>query len=251
MAVVSDRVKKERKPKLGGGGPGKIPHRRGFGGGDDGDRGRDKKPSPRDLRLHRYRIGMAACIASVTMIFIGLMTAYLIRQNTHHWDMNSGKEVYDWQPLPLPYGQLWINSLVLLVSSLTIELARRQMAKKAEFAQMGILPPRDRSDIPWLSLTMLLGTAFLAGQIAVWSILRREGFYLHANPSSSFFYLLTGLHALHLAGGLTTLLYAACGRWLHLRFESQQIAVEVTAWYWHFMGFLWLAIFALLHFARG
>ena len=251
MPVVIDHVAKERKPKLGGGGPGKTPHRRGYGGGDDGDRGRDKNPSPRDARLRRYRIGMAACIASVTTIFVGLTTAYLLRQNTAHWDQHTQRIVYDWKPVPLPYRQLLINSLVLLLSSVTLELARRQMAKKAEFAQMGILPPRSRGEMPWLSFTMLLGAAFLAGQIIAWSILRHAGFYLRANPSSSFFYLLTGLHALHLAGGLAALLYAAGGRWVHLRFESQLIAVEVTGWYWHFMGFLWLGIFALLHFARG
>lgn len=251
MPVVSDHVAKERKPKLGGGGPGKIPHRRGYGGGDDGDRGRGKDPDSPNARLHRLRVGMALCIASVTMIFIGLTTVYMVRQNTRHWDQQLHKDVYDWIPVPLPYRQLWINTLILVLSSFTLELARRQMVKKAEFAQMGIMPPRSRGDLPWLTLTVLLGMAFLAGQAIVWTILRGQGLYLHANPSSSCFYLLTGLHALHLAGGLTALLYAACGRWLRLRFESQWIAVEVTAWYWHFMGLLWLAIFALLHFARG
>jgi len=251
MPVVSDHVEKERKPKLGGGGPGKIPHRRGYGGGDDGDRGRGNDPFSRNARLHRFRVGIALCIASVTMIFIGLTLVYVVRQNTHHWDPRLHQEVYDWKPVPLPYRQLWTNTLLLMLSSLTIELARRRMVRQAEFAQMGILPPRSRGDLPWLTFTVLLGMAFLAGQTIVWSILRRQGFYLRANPSSSCFYLLTGLHALHLAGGLIALLYAACGRWLRQRFESQWIAVDVTALYWHFMGLLWLAIFALLSFARG
>lgn len=249
MPIVTDRVGKKRKPKLGGGGPGKIPHPRGYGGGDDPDRGRRKDPSRRDSRLRRYRIGMAACIVSVTTIFVGLTAVYLVRQNTGHWDQHAGRIIYDWKPLPLPYRLLVINTLVLMLSGVTLELARRQMTKKAEFAQMGILPPRSRGEMPWLVFTMLLGATFLAGQIFAWSILRRAGFFLRANPSSSFFYLLTGLHALHLAGGLLALLYAAVGRWVHLRFESRQIAVEVTSWYWHFMGFLWLAIFALLRFA--
>src|SRR6516164_5861031 len=103
MPVVTDHVAKKRKPKLGGGGPGKIPHPRGYGGGDDGDRGRGKNPSPRDARLRRYRIGMAACIASVATIFIGLTTAYLVRQNTAHWDEHAQRNVYDWKPVPLPY----------------------------------------------------------------------------------------------------------------------------------------------------
>lgn len=249
MPVVSDHVEKERRPKLGGGGPGKIPHRRGHGGGDDGDKGRDPKSRDSNSKMRRYRIGMAACIATVTVLFVGLTTAYLIRQNTHHWDPQAKAEVYDWKPIPLPYRQLWINTLVLLLSSVALEMARRQMTKKTEFAQMGILPPRSRGELPWLGITVLLGTAFLAGQVLVWNLLRYQGLYLRANPSSSFFYLLTGLHAVHLAGGLFALLCAAGGRWLHLRFESQTIAVEVTAWYWHFMGILWMGIFALLYFA--
>jgi cytochrome c oxidase subunit 3 len=126
------------------------------------------------------------------------------------------------------------------------------MIRKTEFAAMGIVPPRLKTDWPWLGITVLLGFAFLAGQFAVWNVLRRQGVYLHSNPSSSFFYMFTGMHAIHLAGGLAVLLYTACGNWLrHSRFESQRIAVDVTGWYWHFMGLLWLAIFALLHFARG
>jgi cytochrome c oxidase subunit 3 len=251
MPVVRDHVETERKPKLGGGGPGKIPHRHGFGGGDDGDHGRDKDPSSRNARLRHYRVGMALCIASVTMIFIGLTAAYLVRQNARHWDPVLQQEVYDWKPVPMPYRPLWINSLLLALSSLTIAMARRSMVKKVEFAQMGITPPRSPGDLPWLTFTVLLGIAFLAGQILLWTALHRQGLYLQANPGSSFFFLLTGLHALHLAGGLVVLLYAACGGWLRLRFTSRWIAVEVTAWYWHFMALLWFAIFALLHFARG
>jgi cytochrome c oxidase subunit 3 len=92
----------------------------------------------------------------------------------------------------------------------------------------------------------------LAGQFVVWNNLRHQGVFLHTNPSRSFFYLLTGTHAVHLAGGLAVLLYAAAGQWIRSsRFESQKIAVDVTGWYWHYMGLLWFGIFALLHFARG
>jgi len=84
----------------------------------------------------------------------------------------------------------------------------------------------------------------------VWNQFRLQGMFLHTNPSSFFFLVFTGLHAIHLLGGLLALLYALGGHWLHLRFDSQVLAVEVTAWYWHFMAGLWLAIFALLAFFR-
>jgi cytochrome c oxidase subunit 3 len=70
------------------------------------------------------------------------------------------------------------------------------------------------------------------------------------NTSSSFFYMLTGVHAVHLVGGILALLYAGMTTWLHRPPETRRIVVDVTAWYWHFMGLLWIYIFALLYFAR-
>jgi cytochrome c oxidase subunit 3 len=125
------------------------------------------------------------------------------------------------------------------------------MAKQAEFAALGILPYRKKNEVPWLALTVLLGFLFLVGQVIVWNGFRHQGLFRHSNPSSSFFVILTGMHALHLTGGLAALLYATAGNWMRIRFDSQQLAVTVTAWYWHFMGVLWLYLFALLHFARG
>ena len=251
MPTIHDRVDIEHKPKLGGGGPGKIPHRRGYGGGDDGDRDRSRDFFSGSQRLRRGRIGIAVGIGCVTTLFIGLSIAYMVRQSTPRWDPILQRDVYDWKPLALPYQQLWLNSGLLLLSSATLEMARRYMSNKEEFAVMGILPPRTRWDLPWLNLTVGLGFGFLLGQVLVWNSLRAQGWYLSANPSSSFFYLLTGLHAVHLAGGLVALVYAACGRWFRMKFESQRIAVDVTAWYWHFMALLWFCIFALLHFAKG
>jgi cytochrome c oxidase subunit III len=251
MPTIHDRVDIERRPKLGGGGPGKIPHRRGFGGGDDGDRDGSRNSSSSSQRLRRGRIGVAVGIGCVSTLFIGLTVAYMVRQSTPHWDQVLQREVYDWKPLALPYLQLWINSVLLLLSSFTLELARRFMSRKEEFAVMGIVPPGVGGDWPWLNLTAGLGLGFLAGQVMVWNSLRAHGWYLRANPSSSFFYLLTGLHAAHLAGGLIALLYVSAGRWFRVRFETLRIGVDLTSWYWHFMAFLWFCIFALLHFARG
>jgi cytochrome c oxidase subunit III len=250
MPTIHDRVDIEHKPKLGGG-PGKIPHRRGFGGGDDGDRDRSRDFHSSHQRLRRGRIGVAVGIACVSTLFIGLAVAYMVRLNTPHWDPILHRDIYDWKPLVLPYRQLWINTVLLVLSSVALEFSRRFMVQKEEFAVMGIVPPRSGWNMPWLNLTLGLGFGFLLGQILVWNTLRLQGWYLRANPSSSFFYLLTGLHAAHLAGGLVALLYAACGRWFRMRFESQRIAVDVTAWYWHFMAVLWFGIFALLHFAQG
>lgn len=251
MPIISDRVEIERKPKLGGGGPGKIPHRRGFGGGDDGDHKPPQDYRSRNQRMRRYRIAMALCLISVTVVFMVLVFLYVFRMGKGRYDEDTRQYVQDWIALKLPYLQLWANSLLLLLSSATLELARRSMERKEEFAVMGIIPPRMKRELPWLGITLLLGLCFLGGQFLVWLNLSHQGVYLATNPSRSYFYLLTGTHAVHLAGGLLALLVAAAGRMLSLRFESQRIAVEVTSWYWHYLAFLWFGIFALVHFARG
>ncbi|HXB21469.1 MAG TPA: cytochrome c oxidase subunit 3 [Candidatus Solibacter sp.] len=251
MPRISEHVGIERKPKLGGGGPGKIPHRHGYGGGDDGDHGEpDDFLSTKD-RLRRYRIGMVVTIIALSTFFAGLTVAYFLRLSVTHWDRDLQKTVRDLRPLALPYARLFVNTFILLVSGITLELSRQGLLAKSEFAAMGIAPPRFKTELPWLGITVVLGFAFLAGQIMVWNILRHQGVYFSANTRSGFFYLLTGSHAVHLAGGLLVLLWALVASSVRMRFESRQIAVEVTAWYWHFMGVLWIFIFALMHFSRG
>src|SRR5262249_3673823 len=100
MPIISERVEVERKPKLGGGGPGKTPHRRGYGGGDDGDRNRPGDFFSGRQRLRRGRIGVAAGIACVTTLFLGLMVVYVARMGTHHYDQVLRQEIYDWKPVP-------------------------------------------------------------------------------------------------------------------------------------------------------
>lgn len=255
MPTTRDHVEIRRtpkqQPKLGGGGPGKIPFRRGFGGGDDGDNEhRDPWPS-RTNRLRRSRIAMFMCIISVSTIFLGLTGAALWRHSRGGiYDPLRREFISDWRPLDLPYGQLWFNSLVLLVSSATLELSRRTLHKKAEFHMLGVEAPRQSREIPWLGLTVLLGVVFLLGQVVVWTHFRGAGLYESSNPNRAFFYILTASHALHLLGGLIALLCAAAWAYMRRKFESRLVLVEVTSWYWHFMGVLWMFIFGLLYFVR-
>jgi cytochrome c oxidase subunit III len=249
MPLTSEHVEIERRPKLGGGGPGKIPHRRGYGGGDDGDHNENSGSPSRKERLRRYRVGMFLCIISVSTLFVCLTLVYVMRQSMGRYDPLLREFVSDWRPMHLPYLRLWINTAILLVSSVTLELARRRMLRDTEFHVLGIKPPQ--RELPWLGATLGLGFAFLIGQLIVWNGLRAQGLFTQSNPSRAFFFVLTGAHAIHLAGGLIALLFAAGGWWMKHRFESRQLVVEVTGWYWHFMGVLWLYVFGLLHFVRG
>src|SRR5262249_13834950 len=213
MPIIGEHVEIERKPKLGGGGPGKIPHRRGYGGGDDGDHDRRGDSFSRRQRLRRGRVGVAIVIALVTVMFVALTVAYLARQASSVYDPVHLRNIPNWKPLALPYLQLWINSLLLVLSSLALELARRGMTKRAEFAYMGIVPPERTKDSWWLTLTMALGVAFLCGQLLAWNTLRTQGVFRSYNPSSYFFVGFIALHGVHLGGGLLALLYTACGNW--------------------------------------
>jgi len=252
MPIVSDHVEVEQKPRLGGGGPGKIPHRRGYGGGDDGDHGGEHDDFlSTEKRLRRMRLAMILCMVWIGIFFTGLTSAYVIRKGLGHWDPALQRTVRDWQPLQLPYPQLWINSLLLVMGSVTLELARRNLVRKAEFASMGIESPEGRSEVPWITATGLLGFGFLAGQIIVWQGLRTQGAYARSNPSSAFFYLLTGAHGVHLLFGMAALIYVLFGTFLGLRFDKRRLAVDATGWYWHFMGALWFYIFVLLYMTNG
>ena len=195
------------KPKAPSGGGGAGSGGGGWGpGGSGGDA----------HALRRYKTGMWVGLGAMVMLFAAFTSALVVRKGA------SG----DWRPIALP-ALLWLNTAVLALSSLTMEQARR----RAGF---------------WLQLTAGLGLVFLAGQVAAWRQLAAAGAYLASNPSSSFFYLLTGAHGLHLAGGVLALFYvvfrASRGRaWI-----NRQAALETTALYWHFMDGLWIYLLLML-----
>jgi len=190
-------------------------------GGDDGKRPPKRRPSPR-----RYYTGIALGIVSVLMFFMALASAYLVRRGSA-----------DWVPVRVPM-LMWFNTAVLLVSSGTIEMARKRL---------GLLDVVGFTRL-W-GLTTVLGVVFLIGQVVAWRQLVGEGIYLASNPASSFFYIFTGAHALHVIGGVGALLYVA---WRN--FERAQltrvVAAEVASYYWHFMDALWLFLLALLYLGK-
>lgn len=220
------------------------------GGGDDG-RGGDVPDY--GARLRRARLGLICGIATVGMVFISLTSAYIFRRGLPTFDGSLNAYVRDWGSVDLPWLLLVINTAILLISSVTMEFARRKAALRAALAPVESIPGvslgKERN-VPWLGITVALGISFLAGQWLAWQEMHNRGFYLDTNPSSSFAFLLTIAHAVHLAGGMIAMLWAASASLLHKPVEARRIAVDITAWYWHFMAVLWLYIFALLGFAR-
>jgi len=203
--------------KGGGGGSDLPPADRHGGGGDDGK----KKPN-RSVSPGRYYTGIAIGIVSVLMFFMALASAFLVRRGGP-----------DWRPVHIPV-LLWVNTLVLLASSGTLEMARKKLA---------------HADVTgfrrfWL-ITTILGVIFLIGQVVAWRVLVKQGIYLASNPASSFFYIFTGAHGLHLLGGVGALIYVARRNYDAAKI-TRTVAAEVTSYYWHFMDALWLFLLALM-----
>jgi cytochrome c oxidase subunit III len=232
-------------PRISLGDVGGLPPAR-TGGGDDSSGLPDYA-----TRLRRARLGLLVALTPVLMLFVSFTSAYVVRQGLPSLDPRTATLVRDWIPVTLP-KLLLINTGVLVLSSVFMELARRQIRGEAALASADSIPgvsPGGESKIPWLPMTLVLGIIFLFGQWMAWRQLAASGFYVATTPSSSFVYLLTGTHAVHLLGGVLALLGAGVASLLGLSLTRRSIVVDVTAWYWHFMAGLWVYILCLLEFA--
>jgi cytochrome c oxidase subunit 3 len=161
-------------------------------------------------------------VFTITMSFAAFTSAMFVREGTA-----------DWTHLALP-SVLYVNTLLLLVSSGTLEMARHTLSE-AEGT---------RKASAWVLLTLLLGLAFCVGQYRAWLDLHAQGIYLATNPNSSFFYVLTFLHVLHVSAGIFALVYLA-GRLVASHTTFRRSLFRNTAVYWHFMDVLWVYLLLL------
>lgn len=182
---------------------------------------------------NRYRIGMWVALASILMMFTALTSAYIVRAASST----------DWQPLVMP-RVLWLSTALIIVSSVTLESARRKLKGNSGGAHRR-----------WLLLSAAFGFAFLLSQLFAWRQLVQQGIYVSSNPHSSFFYLLTATHGVHLVGGLLALLFmslrARSVGASELAIAKGQAAADAVSLYWHFLALLWIYLFALLFFWRS
>lgn len=245
MPVIVPPVPIEKsRPRHGGGGH--PPEHGGGGNNGPGDGSFDYS-----RRLHRARLALLLALTSICVLFVTLTVIFvLMRHGAGILDAHSGNLIQKWIPIDLPGRLLVLNTLVLLASSVTIEMARRALAREMALEPVRSIPgiALDREyGIPWLGITVSLGLVFLFGQWAAWRALQDRGFHMFTGVPSPFFFILTGAHAIHLAGGIAVLFYAGVITLLRRSIENRRIVVEVAAWYWHFMGALWLYIFGLLY----
>jgi cytochrome c oxidase subunit 3 len=240
-------VKAPRTRDTGGGDPPS------YGGGGNGNDQGNNGASDYGERLKRARLGLVVGLTAVVMLFVGFTSALLVRKGLPTLDQQTNTYSRDWVPIHLPWALLVVNTVVLLASSVTMELARRDIARQRILAPVRSIPGVSLGDdkgFPWLGSTVVLGLGFLVGQFLVWRVLQEHHFFVNTGPSSSFAYLLLATHAVHLAGGVIALVYAASTSLLHKPVEARGIVIDVAAWYWHFMAFLWIYIFAILLIAR-
>ena len=175
------------------------------------------------------RTGIWIGLAAITMSFAAFTSALVVRQATAD----------DWRHLTIPALVFW-NTLVLLASSATLEVARHRVT---DFAR-GKIANRN-SPLLWMCATLSLGFIFVAGQYLAWRQLRAEGLYLSSNPNSSFFYVFTAVHAVHVLGGLAGLIRVI----FKLRqpvLSLRRSTMDATSYYWHFMGILWLYVLLVM-----
>lgn len=225
MATTVTSTRPLAKKGMGGGPLGRGP------GGNGAPKPNGDRPFLDPSSTSRYRLGTWVALASILMLFTALSSAYIVRAASSS----------DWQPLAMP-RILLLSSVLLLVSSGTLETARRKLRQAATSAYKS-----------WLFLTVLLGVGFLASQLFAWRQLAKQGVYIASNPHSSFFYLFTAVHGVHLFGGLAALAYLS----LRSRVPQEtsaltkaQAKTDAVTLYWHFMDFLWLYLFVLLFYVR-
>lgn len=183
---------------------------------------------PASYRPPAARVGVIVYFGVITVLFALVSSAYVMRMGMQGMGHDA---IGDWHPMPEP-PLLWINSFVLLLSSLAWEAARAGVRQqRAGLMRRSMLGGG------------IFGILFLAGQLLLWREFVQAGYYASSNPANAFFYLITALHGLHIAGGLFFWVRAV----LQLRAGADiRLTVELCAIYWHFLLLIWALMLALL-----
>ncbi|MEN3146537.1 cytochrome c oxidase subunit 3 [Neorhizobium sp. IRAMC:178] len=181
--------------------------------------GADRQQPP----VPAVKIGLFVFLGVVGALFSLAVSAYFMRMASA-----------DWWATPVP-RLLWVNTAALALSSVALQWARRE----AEHGRMEGLRPV-------LSAAFALAVLFLVGQVQAWRELTAAGYVLADNPANSFFYMLTGLHGLHILGGLAVLAHTTVRAFARdVQPDRLRLSIDLSAIYSHFMLAVWLLLFTL------
>lgn len=175
------------------------------------------------IELPRTKIGLIVFLSVVGVLFALFASGYFMRQ-----------EQPDWRTMPLP-NVLWVNTGLLILSSITLHFALLAARNQERNTVKNLLV-----------LANVLTLSFLVGQLMAWQHLVQNGFGLTGNPANSFFYFLTGVHGLHIIGGLVALGRTTTSAWRNEALETLQPRIDLCALYWHFLLFIWLAVLLVM-----
>jgi|SRR5579875_1977459 len=219
----------------------------GGGGGDDWDGRSSSRRGPRDL-ISSYRLTLVCALGADLLFFVLILVTFLAGRRIE-W-MHPGaqlplmRQAFHVPPI------LWLNTAVLLLSTITMERARRPLFSEIDVLEewLGMGRPAGRRSLPWLLATLVLGMLFLTGQWIAWMQLAQLGVHYSTSINSHFFFLISEVQALHLLLGILALAGSLAGLFLLRKVLWRQILIDCTAWYWQGMGMLWLGLFAFLIF---
>mgnify|MGYP001179681152 CR=1 FL=1 len=183
--------------------------------------------------------GVWVAVSAIAMSFAALTSALIVREG-------SGT---DWHRFVLP-RILYLDTIILIASSFTLEVSRKRFAAAvsssvAPSGSSASIAAAQRSDgLYWLNMTLTLGLLFVVGQVLAWRSLVFQGLLLATGPSTSFFYVLTAMHGLHLLGGVLGLIYV--GYRLRRNARNAQTSLGTAAVYWHFVDLLWFYLLMVI-----
>jgi len=175
-----------------------------------------------DVRVSS-KTALVVFLAVVTTLFSLFISAYFMRM-----------ALDDWRPVSEP-RLLWINTALLIFASIFVHWSGRAAAREEVFTVKLTL-----------IATGVFSGAFVFGQFIAWQQLNDSGYYLRSNPANAFFYLFTGVHAVHLLGGLWVWLKAVFRIFSGVELQTVQLTIELCRTYWHFLLVVWFVIFGLL-----
>lgn len=168
-------------------------------------------------RIHPTKFTLWVALGSIIMMFAGLTSAYIVKRSQPNWSTFEMPALF------------WYSTAVILVSSLTMQMALRSFKQRERMKYRGLL-----------TLTVLLGVAFVVMQWFGFSQIWASGITFAGAGGGQFLYIIAGLHAIHVIGGLIALTIMFFKAVSTKSRNYNAVPVEVMATYWHFVGALWI-----------
>jgi cytochrome c oxidase subunit 3 len=183
----------------------------------------EKEAQLQNNKIHPHKFILWVGIGSIIMMFAGLTSAYIVKRNQAGW---VGYE------LPQAF---WYSTALIIASSITLQLSSKSFKERAMAKYRKLM-----------ALTLVLGVLFVLTQIIGFSSFWKAGMTLQANVSFSFLYVIVGLHAIHVIGGMVALVIMSLKAFSKKSRSYSIVPVDIMCTYWHFVDILWIYLLIFL-----